>query len=226
MRPGPDGGAFQGGDYVMVQPVFSGGERIGTFYIRTDRSEAWRRLKVNIATVGLVLLGAIGASLLLAGRLGGLVSDPVRRLARVVQTVSARRDYSVRVEGGGRDELGRLIEGFNDMLDQIQERDTALAAARDDLEHRVHERTRELQDEIAERRAAQSPSSRRRTRGSSRRRSSPASAAGSGCRPRGGSSGPRRCTASTACTRPRTAAASAISWGSPIPRTAAVSRRR
>lgn len=154
-RPEPDGETFQGRDFVVSQPVLSSGERIGTFYIRTDRSEAWRRLRVNLATVGLVLLGAIGASLFLAGRLGGLVTEPVMRLARVVQTVSIRRDYAVRVESRGHDELGRLIDGFNDMLVQIQERDTALARARDDLEFRVQERTRELQDEIAERRSAQ-----------------------------------------------------------------------
>jgi PAS domain S-box-containing protein len=61
----------------------------------------------------------------------------------------------VSVEGGGQDELGRLITGFNDMLRAVQERETALAQARDQLEARVRERTRELEQEIAERKAAQ-----------------------------------------------------------------------
>jgi signal transduction histidine kinase/DNA-binding response OmpR family regulator len=37
-----------------------------------------------------------------------------------------------------------LVEAFNEMLTEIQQRDTALTEARDDLEHRVQERTAEL----------------------------------------------------------------------------------
>ncbi|HEV3027499.1 MAG TPA: ATP-binding protein, partial [Planctomycetota bacterium] len=47
-----------------------------------------------------------------------------------------------------------LIDGINEMLAQIQTRDGALAAARDELEKRVLERTRELEEEVAERKAA------------------------------------------------------------------------
>jgi light-regulated signal transduction histidine kinase (bacteriophytochrome) len=36
------------------------------------------------------------------------------------------------------------VDAFNQMLSQIEERDTALQSAKDDLEHRVHARTREL----------------------------------------------------------------------------------
>jgi signal transduction histidine kinase/CheY-like chemotaxis protein len=44
-----------------------------------------------------------------------------------------------------------LIGSFNDMLEQIQDRDAALQRARDDLEGQVAERTSSLQGEIAER---------------------------------------------------------------------------
>ena len=43
-----------------------------------------------------------------------------------------------------RSELAELIDAFNEMLSQIQERDGALQKARDELEHRVEERTAEL----------------------------------------------------------------------------------
>ena len=38
---------------------------------------------------------------------------------------------------GRRDEIGTLIFSFNDMLDEIQQRDAALQHAKDDLEDRV-----------------------------------------------------------------------------------------
>jgi nitrate/nitrite-specific signal transduction histidine kinase len=49
------------------------------------------------------------------------------------------------------DELGRLVESFNAMLSQIELGDLALREAHDRLEARVEERTRELQQEVAER---------------------------------------------------------------------------
>jgi signal transduction histidine kinase/ActR/RegA family two-component response regulator len=61
----------------------------------------------------------------------------------------------LRARKHGGDEIGTLIDGFNEMLAQIQQRDAALRGAHDDLEHRVAERTRELQQEISERKQAE-----------------------------------------------------------------------
>ncbi|HSS75819.1 MAG TPA: ATP-binding protein, partial [Thermoanaerobaculia bacterium] len=55
-----------------------------------------------------------------------------------------QQDYSLRAEKRGDDELGQLVEAFNRMLIQIQTRDSALLDAKEDLEQRVDERTREL----------------------------------------------------------------------------------
>jgi len=154
--PGAEGRVFQGGHLLVFQPLRSDDERIGMLFLKSDMSAAWASLTVNLVTVGVVLLVAAGVILFLSGRLGGVITEPVLTLADAVQAVSTRKDYSIRAEGGGRDELGRLIDGFNDMLSQIQERDTALAQARDQLEQRVQERTRELKEEISERKAAES----------------------------------------------------------------------
>ena len=153
--PGPDGRMFEDGELLVYVPVQSGGERIGTFYLRSDLSDLRHRLLVNVATVGLVLLGAALATLFLSERLGEVITGPILRLAGVVHAVSLSRDYGVRAESMGSDEMGELIEGFNDMLAQIQTRDEALARARDELEERVRERTLQLEQENVERRATE-----------------------------------------------------------------------
>jgi PAS domain S-box-containing protein len=153
--PLPDGRTIENGELLVYVPVQSSGERIGTFYLRSDLAELRHRLLVNLGTVGLVLLGAAFATLFLSARLGELITGPVLGLAAVVHRVSSSRDYGVRAESRGSDELGELIEGFNDMLAQIQTRDEALARARDELEERVRDRTRELEQEILERRATE-----------------------------------------------------------------------
>ncbi|MFQ5631138.1 MAG: response regulator, partial [bacterium] len=69
--------------------------------------------------------------------------------------VSSKKDYSVRAAKHSHDELGLLIDGFNEMLTQIQKRDSALQKAHDELEERVKERTKNLQQEVVERKRAE-----------------------------------------------------------------------
>lgn len=69
--------------------------------------------------------------------------------------VTGTRDYSIRAGKRSQDEVGVLIDGFNEMLEQIQNRDADLQHARQDLERRVDERTRELEQEVADRQRAQ-----------------------------------------------------------------------
>jgi signal transduction histidine kinase/DNA-binding response OmpR family regulator len=73
------------------------------------------------------------------------VAKPIVHLAEVARLVSRDKDYSVRATStGNRDEPAVLIQAFNDMLGQIQEREKALQNAHDELEQRVRERTTQL----------------------------------------------------------------------------------
>ena len=117
------------------------GEVIGTIYIGTDLGELRGRLWRYAAIVVLLLVGCSLVALGLATRLQGIISRPIEDLAQTVATIAATKDYSVRARKESADELGRLIDGFNEMLGQIQARDSALGAARDNLEKRVEDRT-------------------------------------------------------------------------------------
>ncbi len=69
---------------------------------------------------------------------------PVEHLSRTATKVSIDRNYAVRAEKSADDELGKLVDCFNGMLDQIQERDGQLTMHRDHLEELVAARTVEL----------------------------------------------------------------------------------
>src|SRR5581483_5570391 len=84
-----------------------------------------------------------------------IISQPLFHLVGITRRVSAEKDYSMRAREHSRDEIGQLVVSFNGMLAQIQERDAALRLAHGHLEQRVLERTRELQEQINERRAAE-----------------------------------------------------------------------
>ncbi|MGO9513752.1 MAG: response regulator [Steroidobacteraceae bacterium] len=103
------------------------------------------------------IAAAVFASYWLAARLQQQISGPIVNLAHTMQRVSLEEDYSLRVEGSSQDEIGSLIDGFNQMLAQIRQRDSRLERYRQFLEQQVSERTvnlgnanRELQRAIAE----------------------------------------------------------------------------
>jgi PAS domain S-box-containing protein len=149
--PGPDGIASTPGHVVLFQPIRLNGERIGTIYLDSDTGELSARERHFAQIAFVVILASFVTAYLLAARLQRAISGPVRELAATVSAVSLRKDYSVRATKSSEDEIGSLVDGFNEMLDRIYEREKALQSARDDLEVRVSERTSELQKEIAER---------------------------------------------------------------------------
>ncbi len=99
---------------------------------------------------GYVLIGlaaitaAIVISYWLAARLQKHISGPIVNLANTMQRVSTEQDYSLRVERSSEDEIGSLIDGFNQMLGQIRHRDSRLEKYRQFLEQQVAERTENL----------------------------------------------------------------------------------
>jgi two-component system, sensor histidine kinase and response regulator len=96
----------------------------------------------------LISTAAIAAAILIAYRLAaGLqkqISGPIVNLAHTMQRVSTEQDYSLRVERSSADEIGSLIDGFNQMLGQIRHRDSRLEKYRQFLEQQVAERTENL----------------------------------------------------------------------------------
>jgi len=146
VTPLADGSTIERGRLIVFHSIILDQEKIGTLYIQADTQEAYARLRVSAMIVLGVLLASSLVALFLASKLEGVISQPVLDLAHTVAVISEMQDYSVRVAGSGQDELGQLIDGFNEMLTQVQRRDIALQEARDRLEAAVEERTRELQE--------------------------------------------------------------------------------
>ncbi|WP_328746636.1 ATP-binding protein [Geomonas anaerohicana] len=146
-----------GEDIYGVHRILLDGQQIGTVVLQSDPREFTDRLVRFFILVTGVMLSALLLVYFLATRLQRLISVPITHLAQVIEAVSAEKNYSMRAEKQGNDELGTLIEGFNEMLVQIQRRDQQLEAQRQELEGEVQRRTaqlsaanRELSQTIAE----------------------------------------------------------------------------
>jgi PAS domain S-box-containing protein len=145
------GSQFYRGYLIACEPIVLDSKIIGWVCLVSDVNALRDRIAQYCVVVVMILFASLLVAFLLSSRLQRMISGRISHLARTVRAVSDEKDYTIRATKHGRDELGTLIDGFNEMLSQIQERDAKLQTARDELELRVEERTKELKVEIAER---------------------------------------------------------------------------
>ena len=128
----------------ITEPIVLRGEVIGTIYIESDLQEFVVRIRQVLRVLVIALFGGVGLAFVLSSWLQRVISAPLLRLTNVTRAVTRDHRYDVRVEAAGRDEIGELVDGFNEMLVEIQERDRRLLEHGEQLEHTVDARTREL----------------------------------------------------------------------------------
>ena len=79
---------------------------------------------------------------LLSTRMQRLISEPILALARFAKVVAEEKDYSVRAQRIGRDEVGTLTDAFNTMLGRIHEDAASLRSINHNLKCEITERER------------------------------------------------------------------------------------
>src|SRR5579859_1605915 len=152
--PRPDGLSFEDGHFFLYQRILLKKRVVGTVCLQSGQiiSERLRQY----TRIGAVLMGLCSVvTLALSAWIQRLLAGPILGLARAARSVAKDKDYALRVPNHSNDELGELVDDFNEMLGQIQPQDAALHEAHSMLEQRVTNRTRELLGEIVERQHAE-----------------------------------------------------------------------
>ena len=138
--------------YEPVQDSF--GKRVGMLYVGYLETP-FRAVKRNIllGVVGLILLTAL-VSIPLLLRRARTIFGPLERMDATMQAVAGGEEARVgRVDG--HDEIARLAQQFDALLDTIKLRSDELRQLNAELDQKVVERTRELARALEELRAAQ-----------------------------------------------------------------------
>jgi signal transduction histidine kinase len=134
-----------GNDLLYGSRIVFKGEQVGTIYILAQTEALALRSRHYALIAALVLALCMIVAVLLTSTYRGMLTDPLIGLAQTAQIVRSKKDYTVRARVSKKaDELALLVRSFNEMLDDIQERDKALEQSRADLEERVQQRTAEL----------------------------------------------------------------------------------
>ena len=156
--PLSEGYTFGWKQLKWVKHIYQDGDFIGIVHIESDVEILYDQVQRSIIATLLIISTCASLALLLGFKYLRAISDPINHLVDTANQVSRERDYSLRATKYADDDLGKLTEEFNDMLQQIQSRDAelqqeigvrqhaeaSLQSANDQLELRVQERTVEL----------------------------------------------------------------------------------
>ena len=72
-----------------------------------------------------VLLVSLAAALYFSGPVQRLIADPIADLSQVARRIASEKNYSVRAKKRAADEIGVLIDSFNEMLSKIETHELA-----------------------------------------------------------------------------------------------------
>jgi signal transduction histidine kinase/FixJ family two-component response regulator/HPt (histidine-containing phosphotransfer) domain-containing protein len=149
--------AFTGEHVRITAAAVLNGKMLGAVHIVAPLDAVYPEWLSFLLAAAVAVAAAVFGSNWVAARLQQQISGPIVNLVKTMQRVSLEEDYTLRVERCSQDEVGLLIDGFNQMLSQIRQRDERLERYRQFLEQQVTERTvnlgnanRELKRAIAE----------------------------------------------------------------------------
>jgi len=117
---GPDGFHYVNGQLQVFRPIQHDADRLGTIFFQVDLSDLHALIGRYVTGSIVVLAGALLVAFIFSSRLQRVISKPILDLAQTTRVVSEQKNYSVRAVKESNDEIGFLIDRFNEMLGQMQ----------------------------------------------------------------------------------------------------------
>lgn len=131
--------AIDGNRISVWQNIVKNDQHLGSVFIRA-RYEANTRLFDYTVVLVCVMIASLGLASFIAFWLRGAVTKPIFAVTDVARQVMQSRDFSLRAEKFTEDEIGVLVDAFNDMLSEVERRAKALEASNRSLEREMTER--------------------------------------------------------------------------------------
>jgi len=75
-----------------------------------------------------------------------IITYPIRNLVKTIKNITNEKNYCIRAKKESQNELGELTDGFNKMINEIQERDEILSSSKKNLEIEIEARLKELKE--------------------------------------------------------------------------------
>ena len=137
--PEADGSRIEGNHLVLFKRIVANNEILGTVYLKADY-EWLARLADYLGIFGGVAALSLLVAVLISAWLQAALTKPILETAAVARQVMERRDFSLRASKTTEDEVGQLVDAFNDMLAEIGRRSEAIEASNRSLAREMEER--------------------------------------------------------------------------------------
>lgn len=119
-------------DYLfVVEPIIVDKEKQGAVFIYANVAPAyWRKIQFTGLIFAVLVIVSI-ITFFLSAPLLKLISSPIKKLVDTVKAISDTKNYSLRAIKIYNDELGVLVDAFNDLIDTVEMQNQALTGAKD-----------------------------------------------------------------------------------------------
>ena len=136
---------FDGKEFLVSYKIFQEKEFLGTVILRAELTDLNNIISNYLKVAGLVLVAGLLAALVISMFLQRVITNRLLSLVSKTKEVTETGNYSGWILSEGKDEIAILSREFNNMLEQIEKTQNALKESNTDLEKRVQERTKELE---------------------------------------------------------------------------------
>ncbi len=132
-------------DIDIYKPVYLHGEYTGFVFIETGLSSLFDTLARYLLIISVLWFSIMLIVYFLSNRLQQRFSRPIQELLAAMQQVSDQQDFSIQLKpAADNDEIGTIMNNFNSMVKQLDQRDKKLADYRLKLEQKIEQRTHSL----------------------------------------------------------------------------------
>ena len=113
-------------DLSLIYPVFRDGKSSGALFIEGSYDNQREFLNSFILFSISITIIALLIALLLANRFRSIVARPMKDLSDTLNEIVGNKNYSIRANKVSNDELGKLVDLFNNLLGTIEEENHSL----------------------------------------------------------------------------------------------------
>ncbi len=139
--PGEEGVSINDSKISIFSRIIENGEILGTAYMVADY-ELKDRVMAFIRILSIVTVVAMVVAALVSLWLQSVITSPILSVVTTARDIVSHKEYTRHAQKMSEDEVGVLVDAFNDMLDEIASRTKALETSNTELGQEVAERMR------------------------------------------------------------------------------------
>jgi signal transduction histidine kinase/ActR/RegA family two-component response regulator len=136
-----EGPRISGTMLTVSYPVLENGERLGSVYLQTH-FDLQQRLLDYLFILAAAMLGSLAVASVVSLWLQRGVTGPILAVADAARNVIRGRDFTLRAPKRTEDEVSVLVDAFNAMLGEVDQRTAALESSNRALQHESEERAK------------------------------------------------------------------------------------